>query len=181
MAVLELLGASAGQGESIRPLFALGMIDALFNAFGFTEDEAIALLVERERPLPPGLVKSWGQQYRGIRQQLESLFGAINGEPTKGLPPGELAPIAGIVARFADGISHHAREYRGLASSGDLDVPARELLMSFTHMHVNRLLIDYAVGEEMSYYNYLRRLYQSCRARRSQDILSTTPDRASIT
>ena len=96
-----------------------------------------------------------GRKFRKERQTLESL---IDVELSKKSP---IALGIEILDNRSKRIKPLLQKIKILDQNGELDVSLREIVPSFTHMFVNRLLRSEQRAQELVLYDFLRRLYDS--------------------
>jgi thiopeptide-type bacteriocin biosynthesis protein len=160
-AVLEILRAAPGdEGMDLRWRIALWGVDMLLSDFGL-DLEARRREVARWRdgfqgPFQIGKAarQSLGDRFRAERRRLEAMFWGT-AEPGPVLRRARRALerrsrlVAGAVGRL------HA-----LAETGQLHAEFPELLPSYVHMHVNRLIRSSGTSHEPVLYDFLHRLYE---------------------
>jgi lantibiotic biosynthesis protein len=153
-AVLKLLASlpPGDAGAERRIQLALAGIFALCSDFGL-DDTAAHSLVRRQRdlwngnrPLPPHLRQRQSERFREQRKTIESL---LEQAPHEALRE-RSRRIAPLVASLRD----RERAER-------LAMPIVELVPSFVHMYVNRLLRSDHVRAEVELYDTLTRVYRS--------------------
>jgi thiopeptide-type bacteriocin biosynthesis protein len=156
-AVVAILlnGALQGGPESERPLHALAGIDTLLAAFGLTVAERLSFVREALRSSSDAHRHAGGEWFRRRRRELDAVFSRA--------AAGDWFPDA--IARRSRGLAEVAAQLREREAAGALTCPLSDMLLSYTHMHVNRLLRpDDAVGEPLLY-DVLARHYRSRLAR----------------
>ncbi|MDQ3982854.1 MAG: lantibiotic dehydratase [Actinomycetota bacterium] len=165
-AVLEMLQVLEGDETSdVRWRLALRGVHDLFDDFGFDLPARSKLVrtyrdaFAREFRADVLLKRQLGQKHRNERRVLEALVQRD--------PPADPAFRAGMAAlrRRSSMLAPHVASYRRLDASGELTSPLGEIVMSFTHMHVNRLLRSAHRAQELVLYDLLVRLYASLAAR----------------
>jgi lantibiotic biosynthesis protein len=154
-----LKGASQGGPESERPLYALAGIDTLLAAFGLSVAERLSFVREAPRSSSGAHHHAGGEWFRRRRRELDVVFSrAAAGDW-----------LHNAIARRSRGLSEVAAQLREREAAGALTCSLSDLLISYTHMHVNRLLRpDDAVSEHMLY-DVLARHYRSRLARTPVD------------
>jgi len=100
-----------------------------------------------------------GDRFRAERKELQSLFHSSSSENDKGKFPGEA--LKQRSARNAEAI----QKLQSLESAGNLSVDIPDLLSSYAHMHVNRLIRSAQRAHELVLYDFLFQLYESQLAR----------------
>lgn len=168
--VLEMLGmlepGDAGADERWR--LTLTGIDRLLIDFGFDPKNSFAIMKQAREIYGKefGVDKTvWGQlseKFRKERKSLEDLLCA--GIDNHSLAPG-LELFRNRSARLAPIIT----ELKSHEEEGSLAVPMRELVLSYTHMHANRLLRSAPRQHELVIYDLLARIYDSRLARATAD------------
>jgi thiopeptide-type bacteriocin biosynthesis protein len=159
-AVIAMLeGARQGGPEGERPLYALAGIDTLLAAFGLSVAERLRFVREAPRSSSDAHHHAGGEWFRRRRRELDVVFSrAAAGDW-----------LHDAIARRSRGISEVAAQLREREAAGALTCPLSDLLISYTHMHVNRLLRpDDAVSEPVLY-DVLARHYRSRLARTPGD------------
>jgi thiopeptide-type bacteriocin biosynthesis protein len=149
-AVLVLLRDHVSSGRIDRETLAIRCVDNILDAFGFSIGERIALLSQRIDGTAASTRKAWGASYRQKRKAIEECLGESDDE---------VGTVLGASRESLRAVSRY------------LVVPGMrsEIVFSFTHMHLNRLLstIDNKAIEPMIY-DFLRRYYMQSRARSEQ-------------
>lgn len=150
-----LKGAREGGPEGERPLHALAGIDTLLAAFGLSLAERLSFVREAPRSSSGAHHHAGGEWFRRRRRELD----------------GVLSPAAAgdwlhdVLARRSRRLSHVAARLREREAAGALTCPLSELLISYTHMHVNRLLRPEDAVSEPMLYDVLARHYRARLAR----------------
>jgi thiopeptide-type bacteriocin biosynthesis protein len=157
--VILLKGARQGGPESERPLYALAGIDTLLADFGLSVAERLRFVREAPRSSSGVHHHAGGEWFRRRRGELDGVFSrAAAGDW-----------LHDALARRSRGLSEIAAQLREREAAGALTCPLSDLLGSYTHMHVNRLLRpDDAVSEPMLY-DVLARHYRARLARMPAD------------
>jgi thiopeptide-type bacteriocin biosynthesis protein len=154
-----LKGAPQGGPDSERPLYALAGIDTLLAAFGLSVAERLSFAQEASQS-PSGVHRhAGGEWFRRRRKDLDAVFSRA---------------AAGVwlhdaLARRSRGLSEVAAQLREREAAGALTCPLSGLLISYTHMHVNRLLRPDDAVRELVLYDVLARHYRSHLARMPGD------------
>jgi len=163
LGVMSALGG--GAGVDLRWRMALVGIDLLFGDFG--------LALERKRVIARAACDGYGKElgsdqafqralshrYRDQRGALEVL---VSGDQE---PPPALRGGFEALARRSLAIAPLAKELRWLDDRGQLSRGLDEIVMSFVHMHVNRVLRSAQRVQEYVLYELLDRIYSSQAAR----------------
>jgi thiopeptide-type bacteriocin biosynthesis protein len=103
--------------------------------------------------------QAMSRRFRDERPALEPLL-----DPHRQVPP-ELAQCMEALRWRSVAIAPVAAELRRLAERGRLSAPIEDLVLSYVHMHVNRLLRSAQRAQELVLYELLDRLYSSQAAR----------------
>jgi thiopeptide-type bacteriocin biosynthesis protein len=164
--VLVALDDLAGdRGAEWRWRLALVGIDRLLADFGFALAARRDLLAELRRSFGnefsagPQLTQQLAQRQRETGHELYELLTS---------PISSDHPLAGSFAaldRRSERLAPLVAELRALASRGALTVPIEELVTSYIHMFVNRLIRSDARRHELVLYDLLHRLTVSRLAR----------------
>jgi len=165
-AVLQIVRAVGAANLDLRWRAALLGIDLLFDDFD--------LALEEKREIARGACRGYGREFgagkpfqraisRRYRDERESVERLLD---TGHAPPSELAPVADALARRSERIRPVAAELRKVAAGGRLTQTVPELLMSYAHMHVNRLLRSSHRAQELVLYELLSRAYSAQAGRR---------------
>jgi thiopeptide-type bacteriocin biosynthesis protein len=157
LAVLRGYGGAA-QAER-RALLTIAGIDGLLAAFAMGPAERITLLASIA-PASPDFHRQQGDAYRRLRPALESV---LTGAGTPDLEPG----LAALAQRSAEMAPIVAALRAGIAA-GTVEGPAETLLLSFTHMFVNRVEAVDPNRAESRYYDFIRRFHVAALARGSE-------------
>jgi thiopeptide-type bacteriocin biosynthesis protein len=166
-AVISIMSQLPGDaGADLRWRMALLGIDQLFDDFGLTlpQKREIARRCRqgygREFGADGAFQHAISARFRRERPSLELLIRRDAGPP---------ADVAGCVRALHDrsaAIAAPAARLRAVADSAAPDAAGlAELVMSFAHMHVNRLLRSAQRAQELVLYEMLDRLYASRAAR----------------
>jgi lantibiotic biosynthesis protein len=105
------------------------------------------------------------KQWRRLRPALESVFRDGDGDAAAA---GSGARVKEIFARRSPRIVQVAARLREVARRGDLPVTLDDLLASYLHMHVNRVLWSWSRQHEFVLYDCLSRSYAGLAARRDK-------------
>jgi thiopeptide-type bacteriocin biosynthesis protein len=164
-AVLGLLDVlSEGAPADARWQVALRGVNALLDDFGLELSQklrivtALAEAFAREFDVKPVTAHRIAGRYRGHRAAVERALSSQGFAET--LPGVDLA-----LRRRSQEVSEVAARYRALAGLGELGRPLPDIVGSFVHMFLNRLLRGAQRAQEMVLYEYLRRGYESQLAR----------------
>jgi lantibiotic biosynthesis protein len=143
-------------GAQRRALLTIVGIDRLLTDFGLGPAESIELLASWA-PTDPDFHRRQGDAYRRLRDSLESvLAGNVHPELASGITALERRSIeiAPIVAELRAGLA-----------SGAVEGSIEQLLLSYTHMFVNRVEAMEPAHVEPQYYDFLRRVRVAAMAR----------------
>lgn len=133
-------------------LWGLGAIEELLTAFDYPLARKLALVA--------GLRGSLGQEFgltKVLKRQLEAKYRPVRSAIESVLALAEAPPTLAIIVR---GIQE-------LAAQGELEVPLDQLLSSYVHMLLNRVIPSDARLHELVLYDFLVRHYRSCLARQA--------------
>jgi len=165
-AVLAIV--TGGPAADWRWRVALVGIDRVFDDFGFGLERKRAIVrlacegYGRELGADRAFQRALSHRYRDQRVELEAL---VNGERE---PPlafrGSIEALRGRSVRIAP----LAEELRWLDEHGELSASLDEIVMSYAHMHVNRLLRSAQRAQEYVLYELLDRIYGSHAARQAR-------------
>ena len=162
-AALEIVTHCRGDADT-RWQAALLAIDALLDDFGFTLLEKRSFTASaRERSavrIGAGARTRHrlGELFRGKRRELERLWGA---------PPSELAAAIEALAQRSRTVRRALSRLHAIRDGEQLTVPFSELVQSYVHMSVNRVLRAAPNEHELALHDMLFRLYDGAVARRS--------------
>lgn len=173
-AVLALLQALEGdQGVELRWRIALPGVSRLISDFGFDADgsrimaERMRDAFHREYRVEASHKRQLAERFRRERPELESVLD----ESTEGIP--ELDAARRIFRQRSLRVVEAVRRLRTLSETGDLYTDIADLVPSFAHMHVNRMMRSGARQEEMILYDFLHRLYDGQIARNERAEVAT--------
>ena len=158
-AVLKILALHVGGGARERQLLAVRSVNELFNDFGFGDAEVLAML--RQRPRDAGVSALWSEEFRNNRSEVENTLGGAIRDDARISPMNRAIEERSLVMRSA------IARYRALSESGSLGVEIERLALTFTHMHVNRLLSTVNDLPERKCYDFIRRFREATLARRT--------------
>ncbi len=166
-AVLEILGllepGDAGAEERWR--LALVGSDALLEDFGFGLDAKASVLKKlrtqfaREFKIDNRFKAQLSERFRIERKPLEKLLERADHDNDP------LAPGLEILRRRSKRLAPFVANLRTFAEAGQLTRPFAELVPSYVHMFINRLLRLPQRGHELVLYDFLARVCQSLLAR----------------
>jgi class I lanthipeptide synthase len=164
-AVTEILESLAGdEGADARWRLALAGMDSLASDFGLDLAGKRALAagarrsLARELQVDRNLEIELGSRFRRERRFLEEI---LESPPSAGV----LSEGLGVLRRRSERIRGVARELQAAREAGRISLAAADLLPSFIHLHVNRLLRSAHRAQEFVLYDFLGRLYESRHSR----------------
>lgn len=178
-AVLAALADLGGdRGADWRWRLALVGIDRLFSDFGFDLVERRDLLAllrtgfAAEFDAGPELNRQLGRRLRDSGDELSELLHARALDPEHPLAGGFAA-----LEKRSEQLAPLVAELRALESGGELSLPVVELLPSYIHMFVNRMIRSDQRAHELVLYDFLHRLTASrlVRAERKSRASDPTP------
>ncbi len=168
LAILEgLEEGDEGSGERWR--LAVRGIDMLFDDFGLSAEERLALIrrsresLGRDFRVDAGLKRQLGDRYRKESPGLRTVL-----DPEQ---DGESALLPGIEAfrRRSERIAPLVVRLKEEDRAGRLAKTIPALAGSYVHMHVNRMLRSAQRAQELVLYDFLRRAYDERRAVRARE------------
>lgn len=137
-------------------LWGLEAIDELLNAFEYSLDRKVTLL--------EGLKEAFAQEFgmtKELKQQLDVKYRHLRPIIQRALAPITARPLSMSKIDIAQKINR-------LAVDAQLEIPKDQLLTSYIHMLLNRLIPADARLHEMVLYDFLFRHYQSAQAQQSK-------------
>lgn len=167
LAVIDVLARAGREDAAERRRLAVVGVDLLLTDLGFdlgAKSDFVRRARDayaREHGAGRKLKELLSEQFRRERQSLHRLF-----EPG----PPEDATLGACLRAFAlrsQALAGVARRLRQRAAAGRLSRPLPVVALSYTHMHVNRLLPSSQREHELFVYDFLTRLYDSRLARAS--------------
>jgi thiopeptide-type bacteriocin biosynthesis protein len=163
MEVLRVIGDD--EDPSIRWRIGLLGIDALLSDFGLNIFEKRATVegwrnrLQREFNVGTSGKKLLGEKFRTRRAALEPLFSEVAG--AESVSPA----FRHILKRRSARIAPAAERLYSAAGSGGLSTAVSEILASYAHMHINRLIRSAQRAHEFVIYDFLFRSYDGTIAR----------------
>ena len=164
--VVELLSNAPPQASrDWRWQLSMKLIDQYYEVFAqdLQARRCAAELAERsfraEFRVDEDFEGALSRRYRTDRRVLEELF-----EDGPGLPE-QLVWAQSAISRFRSRLEPLASGLRTQSAQQKLTAPLAEILHSFVHMHVNRMMLANPREHEMLVYAFLNRLYRSRLAR----------------
>jgi thiopeptide-type bacteriocin biosynthesis protein len=160
-AVLRLVEQGGCTDAATTHLLAMCGIDQLLADFGLGSAQIVNMLAHTASTLPREQRKSWGAKYREQRERIAAALADPNATAAS-LPPG----TGNILRERSRRVAPLATALRECERRGQLSQPISDLLFSYCHMHVNRLLrsIDNS-GDEPMFYDFVRRYHTGVLAR----------------
>jgi len=166
VAITEFLSLIEGdEGENLRWLFGLRMIDVLLNCFSLSIKNKYMLLEHlktgfgNEFGINRFLKKQLDDKYRKERENIESFLVLVENE----FP--DYNPILDILLSYKVNITPIANEIVHLNTHKKLEVEINNLLSSYIHMTMNRLFKSKNRVHELVVYDFLYRYYKSALAK----------------
>lgn len=162
--ILERLEGDAGADAAWR--LALRGIDRLMDDLGLAlPDKLATMTLARDRfgaevGMTTSLQKALGEKFRRHRPEIAGLLDTPADDPDH-----ELGPAFEIIAARSRATAPLAARLRALEAEGALRSPVLDLVHSFVHMHVNRMIRSAARLHELVLYDLLRRHYDGVIAR----------------
>lgn len=175
LAVVDYLTRHAQEEaeEDQRWIWGLTAIDQLLTCFQYGLGEKLTLLAglkeafAREFKPDKKLKLALDKKYRHYRPDIERAFASLRQKTASQALPYPDASLA-VLVPVAD-------QLRTLACQQQLQVTLDDLLASFIHMHVNRLIPAQARLHELLLYDFLYRHYKTEQALQQQDSLISSP------
>ncbi len=171
--IVELLRGDKGVDFRLRA--GLLGIDFLLTDFGF-EGEQKRSTMERLRdafqrgPASGGSArKELGDRFRKERATIEALF-----DPNS-RPDDTLAAVREILRQRSCSVQDSVEKLRAMANHGKLALPLDDLIGSYAHMHINRLMRSSGNRHELVIYDFLFRIYDGKLARSSRVAANVPP------
>ncbi len=164
-ATLVILESFDGEMLSdLRWRLALRGMDQLFDDFEFTLDERCRILARsrelwRDEPYGRELDHQIGERFRRERATLDSILDRDRDATS------DFRDALHAFARRSENIQPIVSELRRLEQRRALLEPRERLVVSYLHMHANRLLRSVQNAQEVVLYELLGRIYDSRRAR----------------
>ena len=153
------------EGDELRWLYGLRMVDSLLNCFSYPIDHKVNLL-ERlktgfgvEFGMNRFLKKQLDNKYRQERKKIEDFF-SLDEQKTH-----DYLPILKVLSKFKNSIPPIAEDLIHLHSHKKLEIEIENLLSSYIHMTMNRLFKSKNRVYELVCYDFMYRYYKSILAR----------------
>ena len=153
------------EGEELRWLFALRIIDHFLRCFGYADSDKLRLMDRLktnfglEFGMSRPLKKQLDSKYRTVRTRIEE-FMTIH-EAVQSY----YAPILKLIAVKDENLASLARKIKAYKDHGKLEISLDSFMASHIHMTMNRLFISKNRVHEMVCYDFLWRHYKSKIAR----------------
>jgi thiopeptide-type bacteriocin biosynthesis protein len=163
LAIVELLDGDAGADARWR--LALLGTDMLLNDLGFDIERKLALMTRLRRnfgaefKVSTEFERQVGARFRTERVTLEQL---LSPELRDEHP---LAPGRTIFRERSARLHKAAAQLHAAVAAGHISTSLESLAASLVHMHINRMLRASQRAHELVIYDFLKRLYESVRAR----------------
>jgi lantibiotic biosynthesis protein len=152
-----------------RWLMAIYNIDVLLSALRVPMEQRVMLFntardqfAARYPQAGPFLRKSLSEKYRDCRHLVEDVVSATTID-------GGIAAAIQAAAAYREPVQHWADRLRHAERTGALDRSVSQLLFSYAHMHINRMLRSAHQSQELVLYEFFGRLYRSHGARQRAD------------
>jgi len=165
-AVLAIIVALDSDRQDVRWRVALLGIDSLLTDCGLNIDDKVHLmgnlrnLFASEFHLSPLNKQKLGERFRHERASIQAM---MRREPTEQKPIYDIAFQA--FTRRSERIRPAIRRLRALQQNETLANDFFDIVASYVHMHVNRIIRSSPRGHELVLYDFLYRVYESDRAR----------------
>jgi len=161
-AILEILQFLEGdEGLEVRWRLAVAGIDMLLSDCGFDIPTRLAIVNRLRADYSPkdahGLKQQLGNLFREERPYLEAILSAHPHAPNA------VRACQAALARRSTRIKSALNNLNRLRRNGNAETDLKELVSSYSHMHVNRLLRSDHNAHEFVIYDFLSRLYEGAR------------------
>jgi thiopeptide-type bacteriocin biosynthesis protein len=147
--------------EELRWLTALTSIDGLLDDFAYTLDDKVRLLngislsFNNEFNMNKSIKVQMDAKYRKYRGQIKSIMEYKSEGPVS---------IHNLIQERSLKISELAKEILSVESRHELQVSLDDLMASYIHMHINRLMKSRQRTNELLLYYFLHKYYVSVQA-----------------
>ncbi|WP_411029291.1 thiopeptide-type bacteriocin biosynthesis protein [Spongiimicrobium sp. 3-5] len=154
------------EGEELRWLFALRAMDAQLNSFQYDDNRKMELLDRlktafgNEFGISRPLKKQLDEKYREERKKIEE-FMALTFEDNS-----DYEPILAVINDKEERAKQIAKEILKHNAQESLQMGLDDLMVSYLHMHMNRLFKSKNRLHELVCYDFLHRYYKSMIARK---------------
>jgi thiopeptide-type bacteriocin biosynthesis protein len=162
MACLQLLTGTAGDArETIRWIWSLPALDYLLDCFSLAIQEKLSLMQDLrhlfglEFKVDKTVKTQLNNKYRDNRKMIDTV---MKGGPD--LAP-EWEPLMGILAEKSCRLQPVAAEILALFAGSHQEITLRELLGSYIHVMLNRIITTDARAHELVIYDFMARYYKS--------------------
>lgn len=165
-AVVNFLDLIEGEeGEHLRWLFGLRIIDKLLSAFHYDIDDKMRTMEElktafgREFNMARPLKKQLDDKYRQERKAIEDFMKfTIEEHP-------DYQPILEVLTTFYENAHPVIQQILEIEQRGEFEIAKTSLIGSYIHMSMNRLFKSKNRLNEMVCYDFLFRYYKTTKAR----------------
>lgn len=165
-AILRLLQTYHGDASvDLRWQMGFKAVDSLLDDFGFDLETKYRVIqgplksFRLELKVESGLEIQIGEKFRKLRMGLDSLL----------FPSGSVDEIVqpglAILAHRSERLKPLCISLKAAEKNGHLSASREAIVMSYNHMHLNRLLRDNQRAQEFIIYEFLSRVYKSRLAR----------------
>jgi len=166
------------EGERIRWLFGLRIVDSMLDDFEFT--------MEQKYDLVTRLRENFGNEFglnHGLKEQLESKFRTERAHINEILDRSndevsEMYPLFQLIATKSEGVRPITQTLLEMNKSKQLEMPLNDLLGSYSHMMINRLFKSKQRLHELALYDFLHRYYKSEIAKRKYSAINEQKKKA---
>lgn len=166
-ACLDVLGGEMGEPHRAtqRWMLAAVGVDAWFDAFDLSLEQRLELMtlardgMGREFNVDTAFRKQLGSRFRVHRAGLAEILGH------NAAGDDDLCAASQRLRSMADALRPEAQELTRRARALQLQAPLSSILLSFVHMHVNRMIRTMHRAQELVLYDLLRRHYRANKAR----------------
>ncbi|MEX0315615.1 MAG: thiopeptide-type bacteriocin biosynthesis protein [Allomuricauda sp.] len=154
------------EGEELRWLFALRVMDAQLNSFTFGDNEKLVLLnmlktnFGNEFGMSRPLKKQLDDKFRKSRKKIEFFMAFSTSDDS------DYQPLIETINMWRDGTKGVITQILMLNREGRLQVDFMDLISSYLHMFMNRLFKSKNRLHELVCYDFLYRYYKSQVARK---------------
>lgn len=160
--IVDMLSLIEGdEGERIRWLFGLRIIDTMLDDFQFTMEqkyELVTMLREgfgREFNMNKSLKDQLERKFRNDRAQIDEILNRKNDEVS------EIFQLFELINQKSQNVQPLTQELLELQKSNRLEMKLNDLLGSYSHMMINRLFKSKQRLHELALYDFLHRYYKS--------------------
>jgi thiopeptide-type bacteriocin biosynthesis protein len=158
----------ASQSSRLLTCIAILVVDRMFKSFGYSEENIIELTTQvmKEYEGPAAAKKTFRNGlYEFYRENSLAVAALLSGEniPSALFPYNEWPAIQDLIEKNAARMETLYQELLNIP--GNNEQPSASLLLSYTHMFLNRLITDYSVDAENKIYCFLNKFYVSRKAR----------------